>query len=63
MKVTLLDLSKEEHSLVEKAPSDFGPHYINAHDLVFFTWSFISGIKPEAYVFSLFLSQIQWKKG
>ena len=54
-----MDLSKEEHSLVEKAPSKFGPDYINAHDLVFFSWSFISSVKPAAYVFSLFLSQIQ----
>ncbi|HKJ33977.1 MAG TPA: hypothetical protein VKA34_19250 [Balneolales bacterium] len=59
MKITLLDLSKEEHSLVENAQSEFGLDYINAHDLVFFTWSFISSVKPIAYVFSLFLSQIQ----
>lgn len=59
MKISLLDLSKHEHSLVGKSPAEFGPDYINAHDLVFFTWSFISSVKPEAYVFSLFLSQIQ----
>jgi len=59
MEISLLDLSKHEHSLVENAPSEFGLDYINAHDLVFFTWTFISNVKPEAYVFSLFLSQIQ----
>ena len=59
MEISLLDLSKNEHSLVEMAPSEFGPDFINANDLVFFTWSFISSVKPEAYVFSLFLAQIQ----
>ena len=59
MEVSLLDLSKHEHSLVEKAASEFGPDFINANELVFFTWSFISSVKPEAYVFSLFLAQIQ----
>ncbi len=59
MKIFLQDLSSHEHSLVENASSEFGPDFVNAHDLVFFTWSFISNIKPEAMIFSLFLSQIQ----
>ncbi len=59
MKLTLLDLSSQEHSFVENAASEFGPDFVNAHDLVFFTWSFISSVKPEAYPFSLFLAQIQ----
>ena len=64
MKLSLLDLSKHEHQLVEMTPSEFGPEFVNAYDLVFFIWSFISSVKPEAYTFSLFLSQIQkWARG
>jgi hypothetical protein len=59
MKISLLELSKDEHLLVERAPSELGPDFVNAHDLVFFTWSFVSSVKPEAHVFSLFLSQVQ----
>jgi hypothetical protein len=59
MSISLLDLSKDENSLIENAPSEFGPDFINAHDLVFFAWSFISQMKPEAYIFALFLAQIK----
>lgn len=59
MRVSLLDLSREEHSLIKKAPSKFGPDYVNANDLVFLAWSFISHVKPEACIFLIFLSQVQ----
>ncbi|HUV49738.1 MAG TPA: hypothetical protein VMW78_01785 [Anaerolineae bacterium] len=59
MKIKLLELSKEEQDLVEKAPQEYGPAFVNAHDLVFLTWTFVNTKKPEAYAFMLFLSQIQ----
>ena len=58
MKISIIELSKREHELVENAASEYGPIFVNAHDIVFFTVSFIFSITPEAYSFSLFLSQV-----
>ena len=59
MDITLSNLSKHEQKLIENAANEFGNNFTHAHDLVFFTWTFITSIKPAAYAFSLFLSQIQ----
>ena len=59
MDISLSNLSKQEHKLIENAANEFGKTFTHAHDIVFFTWTFITSIKPEAYTFSLFLSQIQ----
>lgn len=48
MKVRLLDLSKQENLLVEKAPSELGPEFVLAHDLVFFTDEFFVSVNHEA---------------
>jgi len=59
MKVQILQLSEAENELVKYAHETYGHIFENAHDLVFLTWNFLSDVKPDAWVFTLFLSQLQ----
>ncbi len=59
MSIPLLSFSKYEHSLVERASIDLGKHFINAHDSVLLTYSFLKGVKPQALLFHSFLRHIK----
>lgn len=58
MGITLSYISKHEHELVENAERELGNFFTHAHDMIFFTSTFISSITNDAFIFSLFLSQI-----
>lgn len=55
----IVQLSKQEHALIKNGCVEYGRIFQNAHDLVFLTGHFISSIKPEGFVFSLFMPQVQ----
>ena len=59
MEPQIIQLSEQENALIKNAPVEYWPIFQNAHDLVFLTGYFIYSIKPEGYVFSLFISQVQ----
>ena len=55
----IIQLSEQENALINNAPAAYGHIFQNAHDLVFLTGHFISNIKPDGHVFSLFIPQVQ----
>lgn len=59
MKIDIIGISESEHDLVVNAASKYGAVFVNTHDLVMFGRSFVVGIKPQAFAFTLFLSQFQ----
>lgn len=59
MAINIIEISKNEHDQVVNAANSYGPEFVNTHDLVVFCWSFLSSVKPDAFTFTLFLSQFQ----
>ena len=59
MKLGIIEISKGEYDLVVNAATKYGNAFVNAHDLVMFSWNFINRVKPDALAFILFLSQFQ----
>jgi len=59
MKLEIIGISKGEHDSVVNAATEYGNEFVNAHDLVMFSWNFINTVKPDALAFMLFLSQFQ----
>lgn len=59
MELYIIQLSKQENALIKNACVEYGTIFQNAHDLVFLTGHFIYSIKPEGFVFSLFIPQVQ----
>jgi hypothetical protein len=55
----IIQLSEQENALIINAPTEYGNIFQNAHDLVYLTGHFISNIKPDGHVFSLFIPQVQ----
>ena len=59
MKLDIIGISQTEHDLVVNAATKYGAAFVNAHDLVMFSWNFLKKVGPDALAFTLFLSQFQ----
>lgn len=59
MDFKLEELSNAENELIKKAQLNYTYMFDNANNAVTFTWNFLSKVKPEAWIFVSFLSQVQ----
>lgn len=58
-KSEIKDLSETENEMVKKAYENYGNVFDNANKSVLLIWSFFSDVKPEAFIFISFLSQVR----
>ncbi|MFH1983334.1 MAG: hypothetical protein ABIL58_15930 [Pseudomonadota bacterium] len=59
MKLDIIEMSQMEHNSVVGSAAKYGTSFVNAHDIVAFSWVCLKSVRPDAFAFILFLSQFQ----